>query len=98
MKWFCPWCGSELLSNQVGASHVNALEAWYKMECEYQVGDVSKHFDKNYPVSELQKEKWQLKDLLVQLTSLAKTMDEKTKRIEQLQKEWDQTYGNTINK
>lgn len=95
MKWFCPWCGLELESNQAGATHINSVQAWNRSECEYQIGDISRYSSKNYPISELQKERWRVEDLRVQLTSLAKLADEKTERVQQLQKEWDQTYGNT---
>lgn len=60
MKWFCPHCGGELTSNRAGETHVRPEIAWLLMECEYQVGDFSASMPKNYPVSELERERERL--------------------------------------
>lgn len=95
MKWFCPWCGLELESNQAGATHIHPVYAWNQSECEYQVGDVSKHFEVNYPISELQRTQNSIKVLELRRKGINRDLKGFRLKAEELQKEWDQTYGNT---
>lgn len=95
MKWFCPWCGLELESNRAGASHVNNFIAWESVECEYMVGDFWADRENNYPISELQRTQNSIKVLEVRRKGINRDLKEFRLKAEELQKEWDQTYGNT---
>lgn len=90
MKWFCPWCSLQLISNQAGAGHVNENEAWGRFECEYQVGDFSAVMQNNFPVSELQREKANLAYHKLVRRQTNKLIKETTEKVAQLQAEWDQ--------
>lgn len=99
MKWFCPWCDLELTSNQAGATHQNPTQAWYKMECEYQVGDVSGAMKKNYPVSEFEREKQELKIMEENRTQLTRSINAHRITVTKLEKEWEQmNNGSTYKK
>lgn len=98
MKWFCPWCGLELESNKAGSTHKEPVQAWCKMECEYQVGDVSAQFDKNYPVSELEREKRELKLMEENRTHLTRSINKQRIQVAKLEKEWEQISNGNKNK
>lgn len=81
MKWFCPHCGEELTSNRAGETHVSPERAWMLMECEYQVGDFSASMPKNYPVSELEREREKLKELIEASRRTLRTITDTTAKI-----------------
>lgn len=97
MKYYCPWCGLELVSNQAGATHKDPAKAWEYNEvfhgggCEYQVGDFLAHQPKNLPISELELEEAELLGLQKRKKTVAKEIrleiKKKALRIEELKKE-----------
>lgn len=98
MKWFCPWCGLELESNRAGASHIYPHSAWEGYGCEYQVGDFLAKQEKNYPVSELEREKRELKLMEKNRTHLTRSINKQRIQVENLEKEWEQISNGNKNK
>lgn len=98
MKWFCPWCGMELESNQAGASHKQAHYVWDKYECDYQVGDFQAKKEKNYPISELERERRELKIMEENRTHLTRSINKQRISVSALEKEWESMTNGNKNK